>query len=259
MALSADERRADELSFGRRSREAKRAAQVPRSHRRFINSVGSRSIYLTFHGIGEPERPLDPGEDEVWLDPGDVDSVLDSVAERSDVRVTFDDGNASDLEHALPALLRRGLVATFFVVVGRLGEPGCLDARGVRALVAAGMAIGCHGMRHRPWRGLDEPALREELVDAKRLLEEIVERPVTAAACPFGSYDRRVLRGLERAGYRRVYTSDGGTTRPEDWIRARNTIRPGNSAGLLERVVSVEKRPHGAMLRRARLAAKRWR
>ena len=218
---------------------------------------GSPSIYLTFHGIGEPERLLEPGEDEVWLDSQAFHSVLDSVAGRRDVRVTFDDGNASDLEHALPALLARDLVATFFVIAGRLGEPGRLDTRGVRALAAAGMAIGCHGMHHRPWRGLDERALREELVDAKRLLEEILELPVTAAACPFGSYDRRVLRALESAGYRRVYTSDGGTTRPEDWIRARNTIRPGNSAGLVER--SVEKSPHGAMLRRARLAVKRWR
>ena len=57
---------------------------------------------------------------------------------------------------ALPALRERGLTATFFVVAGRLGEPGFLDERGVRALADAGMAIGCHGMRHRPWRGLDE-------------------------------------------------------------------------------------------------------
>ena len=55
------------------------------------------------------------------------------------------------------------------------------------------MGIGCHGMRHRPWRGLDEAALHEELVEAKAVLERIIERPVCDAACPFGTYDRRVL------------------------------------------------------------------
>ena len=44
------------------------------------------------------------------------------------MRISFDDGNASDLEIGLPALLERGLTATFFVLAGRLGRPGSLDA-----------------------------------------------------------------------------------------------------------------------------------
>ena len=76
--------------------------------------------------------------------------------------------------------------------------------RGVEELAAAGMTIGCHGMRHRAWRGLDDRALREELVDAKAMLEGVVDRPVTQAACPFGSYDRRVLRRLRESGYHHV-------------------------------------------------------
>ena len=195
----------------------------------------------------------------MWLGSDAFRRVLDSVVGRRDVRLTFDDGNTSDLEHALPALRRRGLLATFFVVSGRLGAPGYLDAGGIRALTAAGMQIGCHGMRHRPWAGLDQQALREELVDAKLLLEAIVEQPVTAVSCPFGSYDRRVLRALEQAGYGRVYTSDRGTTRPDDWIQVRNTVSRSNSAGLLEHVHSIEKSFLGGMSRRARLAVKRWR
>ena len=40
----------------------------------------------------------------MWLDPDRFLRVLDSVVGRDDVRITFDDGNASDVEHALPAL-----------------------------------------------------------------------------------------------------------------------------------------------------------
>jgi peptidoglycan/xylan/chitin deacetylase (PgdA/CDA1 family) len=218
----------------------------------------NRSVNLTFHGVGDPPRPVDPEEQRVWLESEHFLSVLDAAARRTDARITFDDGNASDLEHALPALYRRGLTATFFVVAGRLGAPGFLDARGVRALAAAGMEIGCHGMRHRPWRRLDQHALQEELVHAKRLLEDVVERPVTEAACPFGSYDRRVLRHLRRCGYTRVYTSDRGTARPGDWIQARNTVHPGDGPGLFEQAFSTES-PRHAVRRRARLAAKRWR
>jgi peptidoglycan/xylan/chitin deacetylase (PgdA/CDA1 family) len=221
--------------------------------------VQERSINLTFHGVGEPQRPLQPGEEDVWVDRDRFLSLLDSLARGEGVRITFDDGNASDLHHALPALRERGLSATFFVVAGRLGEPTFLDEDGVRELAGAGMEIGCHGMRHRPWRGLGDHALREELVEAKQRLEEVVERPVTDAACPFGSYDRRVVRSLRRFGYRRVYTSDRGTTRPGLFVQARNSVSPGDEPDLLERIAAADAVPHKALPRRAKLAVKRWR
>jgi peptidoglycan/xylan/chitin deacetylase (PgdA/CDA1 family) len=224
-----------------------------------LASVRGRAINLTFHGVGEPGRPLEPGEEQVWLDPDQFESVLDSVVGRRDVRLTFDDGNASDLEHALPRLRRRDLTATFFVVAGRLGHPGFLDEVGVQALADAGMGIGCHGMRHRPWRELDERELTEELFDARLVLERVIDRPVTEAACPFGSYDRRVLRSLRRHGYRRAYTSDPGTTRPGDWIQTRNTVSPSNAVGLVERVLAVEKSAYKVLVGRAKRAVKRWR
>jgi peptidoglycan/xylan/chitin deacetylase (PgdA/CDA1 family) len=230
---------------------------VARQCGRLWKTVSHRSINLTFHGIGEPRRSLERGEAEVWLATREFESVLDSIALRTDVRVTFDDGNDSDLEHALPALRRRGLTATFFLVAGRLGAPGFLDEGGIRTLVAAGMAIGSHGMHHRRWRGLDDRALAEELVDARRLLEDVAERPVTEAACPFGSYDRRVLHTLRHCGYRRVYTSDCGTARPLDWIQARNTVRPGAGQRLVERISSMDRSPYDVVRRRAKLAAKR--
>jgi peptidoglycan/xylan/chitin deacetylase (PgdA/CDA1 family) len=221
--------------------------------------VRHRCINLTFHGIGEPGRALEPGEEDVWVGRGRFGSILDAIAGRRDVRITFDDGNASDVVHALPALRRRGLRATFFVVAGRLGTPGFLDHAGVRALADARMTIGCHGMRHQPWRELDDDALREELRDGRALLEDIVAQPVALAACPFGSYDRRVLRQLRRYGYERVYTSDRGTARGEAWLQPRNSLGPRDDARTLDRIMSADARADDALRRRAKLLAKRWR
>ena len=90
------------------------------------------------------------------------------------------------------------------------------------------------------------------------MLEEIVERLVTDAACPFGSYDRRVLRRLRRCGYNHVYTSDRGMARPTAWLQTRNTVRRGDGADLLARISS---RPAARerLARRVRRTAKRWR
>jgi peptidoglycan/xylan/chitin deacetylase (PgdA/CDA1 family) len=215
-------------------------------------------INLTFHGIGTPDRRLHGGEREIWVSEDSFRSLVDAAAHRGDVRITFDDGNDSDVSLALPLLHSRGLVATFFVVAGMLGRPGFLDRAGVRTLADAGMMIGSHGMRHRPWRGLDDRSLSEELLEARDRLEDIVQRRVTEAACPFGSYDRRVLQRLRGCGYGHVYTSDRGPSQPEDWLQARNTVRSGDGADLLSRIGS-RRAPHERLLRQARLAAKRWR
>jgi peptidoglycan/xylan/chitin deacetylase (PgdA/CDA1 family) len=221
--------------------------------------VKRRTINLTFHGVGEPPRALAPGEADVWVSGETCTAVLDSIAGRDDVRITFDDGNISDYVHGLPALMERGLNATFFVVGGRIGAPGFLHAEVVRALLDAGMQIGSHGMEHRRWRGLSERELRSELEHSKAALEVIVERPVTDVACPFGAYDRRVLRMLRSLGYRRVYTSDRGWARPDDFLQPRTSVTPTDGEDLVARIECLDKAPHKALSRRAKLAVKRWR
>ncbi len=212
--------------------------------------MSSRSINFTFHGIGPQERFLEPGEGTVWVSTERFRSVLDAVKGRPDVRITFDDGNRSDVEIALPALLERGMTATFFVVAGRLGSDAFLTAEDLRALAAAGMRIGSHGMHHRPWREAD---LQEEVVTAKAVLEDALGQPITEAACPFGSYDRRVLKALKRAGYARVYTSDRGSAAPGEWLQARTSITEAGD------VRSLMDPSAPSLRRRAELAAKRWR
>jgi len=85
-------------------------------------------INLCFHGIGAPERELEADEDQFWVEPERFEALLDAAGELEDVCLTFDDGNRSDLSLALPLLRERGLTALFFVVAGRLGEPGSLSA-----------------------------------------------------------------------------------------------------------------------------------
>jgi peptidoglycan/xylan/chitin deacetylase (PgdA/CDA1 family) len=221
--------------------------------------VPDRSLNLTFHGIGNPARALDLGEEQVWLGRDRFLAVLDAVGKREDVHITFDDGNASDVDQALPELRRRGLGATFFVVAGRLDAPGFLGKNDVLALADAGMGIGCHGMYHRPWRHLTDSELHEEVVNARETLEAILGRPVAEAACPFGSYDRRVLKTLRRADYQRVYTSDCGTASGSAWLQARNTVTEQARTDLAAQLFKDPAPFHRAIGQRTKLAVKRWR
>jgi peptidoglycan/xylan/chitin deacetylase (PgdA/CDA1 family) len=193
---------------------------------------------LTVHGIGPTTRELDPGEGDTWISVEQFEQVVDAVAERPDVRLTFDDGNASDVEIALPRLLERGLKAEFFVLAGRLGEPGRLDSDGVRELLDAGMRIGSHGWAHRDWRTLTPREAAEELSAAHHLLGQLVGEPVSRVAIPFGSYDRNVLRRLRRMGVTRAYTSDGGPARPGSWLQPRTSLRHDLDRGWIARVLN---------------------
>jgi peptidoglycan/xylan/chitin deacetylase (PgdA/CDA1 family) len=187
----------------------------------------ARRLILTFHGIGDPPPHVAGSERDVWVDRDRFEATLDAVAGRPDVLLTFDDGNRSDVEVALPELGRRGLTAAFFVVADRLDAPGYLTSGELTQLADAGMTIGSHGFRHTSWRRLGQSELRDDLDRARLALAGVLERPVTVASCPFGEYDRRVLRQLRRLGHERVYTSDGGSARAGAWVQARNTVRAG--------------------------------
>ena len=214
---------------------------------------------LTFHGLGEPPRALDPGEERVWVEADRFEAILDRLAGRSDVLVTFDDGNRSDAEIALPALARRGLRGAFFPTAEGLERPGFLGPGELRELVKAGMAVGSHGLAHRPWRGLAKAALHEELVVARERLSEAAGVPIDRAACPFGAYDRRSLAALRAAGYARVYTSDGGPAKPAAWLQPRTTVHAEDGPEDVARLWEEPEATSRAVLRRAKLAFKRWR
>lgn len=188
-----------------------------------------RELVLNFHGIGTPHSGVGPEERAVWMNHESFVKHLDHIAalratNAMPIVITFDDGNRSDAEIALPELCKRGLEATFFLCAGRVGSQEYIGADAVGALLRAGMKIGSHGMHHRDWRKLDQSALAEELGAARKRLEDVSGSPVVTASVPFGSYDRRVLAGLRGEGYHCVYTSDRGLARAEAWLKARNTL-----------------------------------
>lgn len=200
-------------------------------------------INLCFHGIGTAAREREPGESRYWVKDRVFLDILDAIRDASDVRISFDDGNRSDHATALPALVDRGLRATFYALAGRLDEPDSLGATELRELRGAGMEIGSHGWDHVPWRGLDEEQQRREFASARDVLAEASGGPVESAALPLGRYDRTVLRQLRRHGYQRVYTSDRFPTLQGAWLQPRYSITATDTAATVSSLLGRPRVP----------------
>jgi peptidoglycan/xylan/chitin deacetylase (PgdA/CDA1 family) len=223
-----------------------------------------RHLIFNFHGIGEPARTLEPGEANYWLPIAWLDGFLDLIAglsprRRAEIAITFDDGNVSDYEIALPRLMSLGLTARHFVISQRIGRTGSLSACQIRTLRALGMSIGTHGVDHLDWRQLDDAALDRQLTDSRQRLEDILGEPVTEAAIPFGNYDRRVLRVLKRHRFAAVFSSDGGSYRKGRWLRPRTCVRRDMELPAIRDMLVGSEGPFGAWVQDARLLKRAFR
>lgn len=191
--------------------------------------MADRRPVLNFHGLGKIPDHVEFDERPYWVSVSGFEQILDEVAicraGGQDVKITFDDGNRTDLEVAAPYLRDRGLTATFFVLTGRLERDEYLTAADIRSLLDMGMNIGLHGRDHVDWRRLDADGLKEEIPKARMLLSDITRKPVNTVSIPFGAYNRRVMSFLARMNFDTIFTSDGGLARQGAQVQPRLTIR----------------------------------
>ncbi|MBC7477264.1 MAG: polysaccharide deacetylase family protein [Pseudorhodobacter sp.] len=219
-----------------------------------------RQIGIIFHGIGEPSRTLEPGEAPYWITVAAFDALLDRIRahpEPDRFRLSFDDGNLSDHDIALPRLLARGLRADFFVLSGRIGQAGSLDAARFLALQAAGMTIGSHGIAHRKWHTLDAPTLAAELTQSRAVLQVLCGQPIDTAGIPFGAYDAKVLAALGQAGYRAAYSSDRGWVDPQAFLRPRTSVTGAMDEAAVKALLAGHLPPLARLRRGIAMAHKR--
>ncbi|MHB8657409.1 MAG: polysaccharide deacetylase family protein [Solirubrobacteraceae bacterium] len=126
--------------------------------------------------------------------------------------ISVDDGYVDDVKTILPDLQRFGMVATFFVITGRVTEPGFLTAEQIRELDRAGMDVGDHTAHHVDLRLLSPAELQMETAGSKQTLQQVIGHPVYYFAYPFGTYNDSVIAALRAAGFSMAYTTAGGTT-----------------------------------------------
>lgn len=145
--------------------------------------------------------------------------------------ITFDDGYAENCREAIPLLVRRKIPCTYFVTVRNvlrseafphdvaLGwnlPPNTLEQ--IRAMAASGIEIAAHGYTHSSMGSIDDPdRLREEILNSKLKLQELLGRPVRYFSFPYGmaaNLSPAAFNEAARAGYEAVCSASGAYNWP---------------------------------------------
>lgn len=181
------------------------------------------SVVLYYHAIPAGSRREFASQMDQLMrlaEPIDIESNDFQGSSRRRSAVTFDDAFLSVVENALPELHVRGIPCTIFVPTGCLGRhpewigPSHPDAGEVVASadllrsIASNplVGIGSHSVSHPNFRRLDEVQARDELSRSRKVLEELLGRPVRSFSFPHGAYTPRSLELVQECGYARAFT-----------------------------------------------------
>ncbi|NDF05712.1 MAG: polysaccharide deacetylase family protein [Betaproteobacteria bacterium] len=148
------------------------------------------------------------------------------------VGITLDDGYQSNLLHALPILKNMGFSATCYVVSGKLGQHNAWDealgmaqatlmgVEEMRTWVDAGMEVGSHTCSHADLNQISLAEARQELLESKSDLENLLQKPVTQFCYPYGHFSPEHESLVSQSGYVAATTTHRGRACTTDRMTA---------------------------------------
>ena len=157
---------------------------------------------------------------------------------RRPVVISFDDGSAGQVRHALPLLRAYGWPGVLNLTWRFLPDIGGVSA--IRRLARAGWEIDSHSLHHPDLTRSSAAELRRELRGSRsRIKRAFGPRAANFFAYPSGRYDARVKRAARAAGYLAATTVERRYAKPtaDPYALGRIQVSAGVSAtGLLRRL-----------------------
>jgi peptidoglycan/xylan/chitin deacetylase (PgdA/CDA1 family) len=189
-----------------------------------VRPPSSGVVVLAYHRVGggtRQESDLEPdafAEQMSWLRSSvgvvSIDDGLDqltSAASGSSIVVTFDDGTADFIDHALPALVANNVPATYYIATNHIEKQLPFPGNGTpmtwaalaEALSTGLVTIGSHTHNHAVLDKLSPDEAEQELKTSAQLIEDRL-----GVACHHFAYPKGVFGGgLNEQHVARYYRS----------------------------------------------------
>lgn len=146
--------------------------------------------------------------------------------------LTFDDGYRDFYTDAFPVLQKYHVKATSYVVPGFLGGPNYMTKDQVKAIAESGIVeVAAHTIHHVNLKNAPQHVLENEISGSKIQLEQLIGKPVTDFAYPYGLYDNASVVAVAAAGFATAVTTRPGELEGKDYRYTLTRLRPGGRVG----------------------------
>ena len=131
------------------------------------------------------------------------------------LRKVWDDiltANFKEMMNILPVKIRNDFLTHMFFEL-KLDEKELVDdffmsSYQVRELAGDGFYIGSHGHTHDAFDRLPSEGVAHEIIESKKILTDITQKPVTLLSYPQGGSNRDVIRYLQQEGFTHAVTTE---------------------------------------------------
>lgn len=193
-------------------------------------------LILMYHAIETP--PLRHNRRALYVEPAKLRSQLRELqatgvkfvslsdwkrhrTHEREVAVTFDDGFQNVLLQGLPVLQELAVPSINYIVAGLIGRTNLWDRDSgaqsqpimqrseIDAWLQAGQEIGSHTLTHADLTTLSAKEARREIIESKKLLEDVFGRPVRHFCYPYGRWNPGLRDLVMEAGYETACSSLG--------------------------------------------------
>ena len=205
-----------------------------------------RGLYVTPQHLTHQLRELQSA-DIAFTTLGDWKRQRSSTRQ---VAVTFDDAYRNVFVKGLPVLQQARAHAITYVVASLIGKSNewdhatggrhepLMDRVQLTEWIGAGHEIGSHGLTHRDLTILSPEEARREIVESKKMLEDIFGQPIRHFCYPYGGWNDAIKSMVQEAGYETATSTVAGF----------NTAT--TDALVLKRFLASHRRPYLAALTR---------
>lgn len=130
--------------------------------------------------------------------------------DKETISITFDDGFYNNLK-AAELLEKINCPYTIYITTDYIGRKMYLSKKDLNIISNfTNCTIGFHGHTHKPFNKLSKIELNNEIVEGKKILEDIIEKKIFHASYPHGIYDNSIIKLFKYYNFNTVACSRVG-------------------------------------------------
>lgn len=131
--------------------------------------------------------------------------VFDGPLPEKPIMITFDDTRIDQFNIGAVEMKKYGFKGVFFIMTVAINRPGYMSKEEIKSLSDDGHVVAAHTWDHHMVTKYSGEDWNTQFVKPKAKLEDIIGKPVTDFAYPFGLWNTAAIPELKKSGYKMAY------------------------------------------------------